>query len=107
MKQLTGIGWVFGGMVFATIAMADVGPAPVVSAQAPLTIEWNNSHPQQRQALDHFYQSLQTDVSAQPPAPYVIQRQQHIEHIRATRSPSVAPPIPVFQPHSEASRLLQ
>lgn len=88
---------------------AELARAPAVLTPSPVTIEWNNNHPQQRQALDHFYQSLQSDVNAQAQAqaPYTIQRQQHIEHIRATRSPSMAAPVPIFQPHSDASRLLQ
>lgn len=94
-------------MLQASMAVADL-TSPAVTANVPaMTIEWNNSHPQQRQALDNFYQSLQSEVHTQPYAPHVIQRQQHIEHIRATRSPSVTPPMPVFQPHSDASRLLQ
>lgn len=51
-------------------------PPPAVTQQ----LEWSNSRPEQRQALDHFYRSLQSpqpDLSSQQ-----LQRQQHIDQLR-------------------------
>ena len=56
-------------------------PEPVAVPPAAVTqLEWNNSRPEQRQALDHFYRSLQSqqpDLNSQQ-----LQRQQHIDQLR-------------------------
>jgi flagellar hook-associated protein FlgK len=46
-----------------------------------MQLEWNNTNPEQRRALDTFYQSLQ-NFSAQPEASQRIVRQQHLEQLR-------------------------
>lgn len=65
-------------------AQADLTQRLPESVAVPPTavtqLEWNNSHPEQRQALDHFYRSLQSqqpDLNSQQ-----LQRQQHIDQLR-------------------------
>jgi hypothetical protein len=54
-------------------------PAPI---QHPgLQLEWNNSRPEQRQALDNFYRSLQS-LQVQEQAMQRMERQQRIEQLR-------------------------
>lgn len=63
------------------MVQADLLPRLPEPVPPPVTqLEWNNSRPEQRQALDHFYRSLQSqqpDLSNQQ-----LQRQQHIEQLR-------------------------
>lgn len=58
-------------------------PAPVpLSVQHPgLQLEWNNNRPEQRQALDNFYRSLQ-NMQMQEQALQRMERQQRIEQLR-------------------------
>lgn len=50
-------------LLFLTNLMLFTGSAAAVADPAPIRpnigIEWDNSRPEQRQALDHFYRSLQ------------------------------------------------
>ncbi|MBN59090.1 MAG: hypothetical protein CMI04_15515 [Oceanospirillaceae bacterium] len=46
-----------------------------------MSVEWSNSQPEQRQALDNFYQALQQ----MPPGagnPDINERQRHLEQLR-------------------------
>ena len=57
-------------------------PAEPVPIQHPgLQLEWNNSRPEQRQALDNFYRSLQ-NLQVQEQAMQRMERQQRIEQLR-------------------------
>ncbi|MCA6061211.1 DUF3106 domain-containing protein [Thalassolituus sp. ST750PaO-4] len=52
------------------------------SVQHPgLQLEWNNSRPEQRQALDNFYRSIQ-NMQVQEQAIQRMERQQRIEQLR-------------------------
>ena len=54
---------------------------PQGGARPEMTIEWNNALPEQRQALDSFYQALQQ----MPPgagSPDLNERQRHLEQLR-------------------------
>lgn len=54
---------------------------PHSGARPDMATEWNNALPEQRQALDNFYQSLQqTPQSAQ--SPQLSERLQHLEQLR-------------------------
>lgn len=53
----------------------------VITPSAPPSIEWDNSRPEQRQALDHFYQSLQQQQLQDSLGQREL-RQQHIEQLR-------------------------
>lgn len=65
-------------VVLSSVAMAN---PPVAGARPDMQLEWNNTNPEQRQALDTFYQSLQ-NFSAQPEASQRTMRQQHLEQLR-------------------------
>jgi|OM-RGC.v1.027339669 hypothetical protein len=61
-------------------------PAEPASVQPPvqhpgLQLEWNNSRPEQRQALDNFYRSIQ-NMQVQEQAIQRMERQQRIEQLR-------------------------
>lgn len=53
------------------------------SVQHPgLQLEWNNSRPEQRQALDNFYRSIQ-NMQMQEQAMQRMERQQRLEQLRS------------------------
>ena len=64
-------------VVGASLVRAD----PRLLSPAP-SIEWDNSRPEQRQALDHFYQSLQQQQLTQG-SPQQLLRQQNVEQLRS------------------------
>ncbi len=54
---------------------------PHSGARPDMSVEWSNSQPEQRQALDNFYQALQQ----MPPGagnPDINERQRHLEQLR-------------------------
>lgn len=56
-------------------------PAPAAPSPSISGIEWDNARPEQRQALDHFYQSLQQQPLVQ--GSQQLLRQQNFEQLRA------------------------
>lgn len=72
-------------LLLAGAAVADPVPRVIetIPAQPPaaMQLEWNNNRPEQREALDHFYRSLQAqqqqDLMLQR-----LQRQQTIDQLR-------------------------
>lgn len=63
-----------------------LGFAPAFAADPALSIEWNNVRPEQRQALDNFYNSIQQQQRLQPEA--LSQREVRIQHIEQLRDMS-------------------
>ena len=72
-------------LLLAGVAVADPVPRVIetIPAQPPAAVqlEWNNNRPEQREALDHFYRSIQAqqqqDLMLQR-----LQRQQTIDQLR-------------------------
>lgn len=62
------------------------GSAAAFAADPALSIEWNNVRPEQRQALDNFYNSIQQQQRLQPEA--LSQREVRIQHIEQLRDMS-------------------
>lgn len=68
-------------VLFLTVlsSVAFAGP-PHSGARSSAATEWNNALPEQRQALDDFYQSLQTPQGKQ--SPQLNERLEHLEQLR-------------------------
>lgn len=65
-------------MCLPAVALAN---PPHSGARPDMSVEWSNSQPEQRQALDNFYQALQQ----MPPGagnPDIDERQRHLEQLR-------------------------
>ncbi|MDQ4422903.1 MAG: hypothetical protein QF808_03245 [Thalassolituus sp.] len=65
-------------MCLPAVALAN---PPHSGARPDMSVEWSNSQPEQRQALDNFYQALQQ----MPPGagnPDINERQRHLEQLR-------------------------
>lgn len=73
-------------LLLAGVAVADPMPRVIetIPAQppAPVQLEWNNNRPEQREALDHFYRSLQAQQQQQDMMLQRLQRQQHVDQLR-------------------------
>ena len=67
-----------GLLLLLSLPALAVANPPLPGARPEMTIEWNNTLPEQRQALDSFYQSLPVN----PPAAQMNERQQHLEQLR-------------------------
>ena len=63
-----------------------LGSSAVYAADPALSIEWNNMRPEQRQALDNFYNSIQQQQRLQPEV--LSQREVRIQHIEQLRDMS-------------------
>ena len=64
--------------LLSAVALAN---PPHGGVRPEMPIEWNNARPEQRQALDNFYQALQQ----MPPGagdPGLDERQRHLEQLR-------------------------
>lgn len=73
--------WLFS--VFAVSAMAepDARPPVVEPVHPSWQLEWNNARPEQRQALDQFYQSLQR-LEGGEQMTRRMEREQNLERLR-------------------------
>jgi|SRR5690554_377569 len=60
-----------------------LGSAATFAADPALSIEWNNVRPEQRQALDNFYHSIQQQQRLQPEV--IHQREIRLQHIEQLR----------------------
>lgn len=55
---------------------------PHAGPRSDMTSEWNNTLPEQRRALDHFYQALQQAPTGAGRSDDVSERMQHLEQLR-------------------------
>lgn len=60
-----------------------LGSAATFAADPAVSIEWNNLRPEQRQALDNFYNSIQQQQRLQPEV--INQREIRLQHIEQLR----------------------
>jgi hypothetical protein len=61
-------------------ALAIANP-PQSGARPDMSVEWSNSQPEQRQALDNFYQALQ-EMPPGAGSSDINERQRHLEQLR-------------------------
>lgn len=66
-----------------TLSFTLFSSAQTLAADPAMSIEWNNLRPEQRQALDNFYHSIQQQQRLQPEITTQREiRMQHIEQLR-------------------------